>query len=280
MEQIRLVAIDLDGTLFDDNKEISKRNMQAMRAAAQQGVYVAICSGRIYKTAAALSRKIAPGQPYISCNGAILGFNDRAEFISCTQMTDLLAAETLKVARDAGCEVHVHTKDGAMAHLHSRTKAELFRGQPQVDADGVMYPLMEYDELLAYIQGQTIKFVIMDEDPKKLRAVRDALCVHEDLFITSSWHSNLEIMAKGADKGSGVTNMAKALGVPLSQVMVIGDNENDEAMFRVAGLAVAMGNAVPSIKALSHVQTLDCNHSGVGAAIEEYVLKPGLVGRG
>ena len=102
--------------------------------------------------------------------------------------------------------------------------------------------------------------------------MRKAL-TRDDLFIASSWANNIEVMAIGADKGSGLQTLCEKLGVPMEQVMAIGDNENDETMLKAAGLSVAMENATDHIKSICNTVTLDCNHSGVGHAIEQYVLR-------
>lgn len=276
MHDIRLIAVDLDGTLLNEEKKISEKDMRALRAATQKGVYLAIASGRIYKTVIPLSRKIAAGQPYLSSNGAVSGYNDQDGFIHALLLEDSLAKVILDASIALQCELHVHTMDGAMASLETPFKLERQRlleksGYAPVDEDGVSYPVLKEDALLKKMQGQTIKFVVQQDDEEKLLALRNTLSAYP-LSIASSWKGNIEVMARDADKGSGLLKLAKALNIPMESVMVLGDNENDESMFKVAGFPVAMENAVPLIKNMAKAITLSNQQSGVGAAIEKYVL--------
>jgi hydroxymethylpyrimidine pyrophosphatase-like HAD family hydrolase len=83
---------------------------------------------------------------------------------------------------------------------------------------------------------------------------------------------NIEMVSDKSGKGAGLLELARYLNVPREQVIAVGDNYNDETMLKAAGLAVAMGNAVPAIKALAHEITADNAHDGVAEVIERYLL--------
>ena len=84
--------------------------------------------------------------------------------------------------------------------------------------------------------------------------------------------SSLELTATGVDKGVGLTKLCEALGIPVSASIAVGDADNDLSVLRTAGLAVAMGNALDSVKAVSDVTVADCDHDGCAEAIYKYLL--------
>lgn len=273
MPSIRLIAVDLDGTLFDSDKRISERNLAALREAARRGVYVAVATGRIYLSAMHIADSIAKGQPYISSNGAVVGMSGAKDFLSVRMMEDEAALRAMEAARDSGCQLHLHTLDGRMLHLETSEKLLEYCGQAvTAGEDGTIHQLLPFDELCGQARGQTIKMVVQSLEKPRLDAFRKAVA-GLSLTMASSWWDNEELMAPGADKGGGVAALAEKLQIPLESVMVLGDNQNDLSMFRVAGFPVAMGNATGEIKAASRAVTLDNDRSGVGYAVEKYVLE-------
>ncbi|MDR3085638.1 MAG: HAD hydrolase family protein, partial [Christensenellaceae bacterium] len=121
MQTIRLVAVDLDGTLLGDDKRISSEDLAALQAAAARGIHAVIASGRIFQSVLPLSRAIAAGQPYLSSNGALIGRNDREGFLRQRLIEDGLMRFALEeaAALGHGCRVHMHLLEGAMAHLQN-----------------------------------------------------------------------------------------------------------------------------------------------------------------
>lgn len=93
-----------------------------------------------------------------------------------------------------------------------------------------------------------------------------------EVSISSSWWNNFEVNPAGADKGAALTRLAGWLGIPMAQVMAIGDNSNDVPMLRAAGYAVAMGNATQEARAAATHVTLPCQEHGVAAAIRTLVF--------
>lgn len=273
MQPIKLIAVDLDGTLFDEKKQISPENLSALRRAAQRGVYVVVATGRIYRSAKLVSKSIAPGQPYLSSNGAVAGFADRDDFLHAYRMRDEDVSFTLDAAVQEGCELHLHTLDGRMLHLKTPAKRMQYAGESLASGSyGAINQLLDLAELKREGLGQTLKIVVMNQNEQQLNAFRRRMASRPAIVMASSWQDNEEIMAVGADKGSGLCSLARELSLPLESVMVLGDHTNDLSMFQVAGLPVAMGNATDDVKAAAKYITLDNEHSGVARAVEKFVL--------
>ena len=92
------------------------------------------------------------------------------------------------------------------------------------------------------------------------------------MVVTSSARHNIELNAPAANKGAALRALAEALEIPRERVMAVGDGLNDRTLLEAAGLAVAMGNAHPAIKAIADYVTDDCDHDGAAKAIERFCL--------
>lgn len=274
MKEIRLVALDLDGTVFNDQKEISSRTLQAIQAALAKGVDVLPATGR---TVTGVPREFAdiPGVRYaLTSNGASVVDLQTGERLVNLPFEETLAERTLDLVMPFGGMLSVFING------ESYTAAE-------TSGDGLeMVP----PNLRAYFR-KTRNLVpdmhkVMQEHPREIEkfsilypteAQRDAAwaavaAACPELELTSSIERNMEINAPGISKGRGLMALAQRLGLATEQVMAVGDSGNDRTMIEMAGLGVAMGNATEEIKAAADVITEDNNHDGVALAIKKYVL--------
>ena len=107
---------------------------------------------------------------------------------------------------------------------------------------------------------------------RKDRAAALAKMSRLPLSLASSLAGNLEINDRKANKGEGLRILCGHLGIPMEQVIAVGDNSNDIGLLQAAGLPVAVGNAIPGIRALARIVAADCDHDGAAAVMEEYML--------
>lgn len=250
---VRLIALDLDGTLLGGDQAISPQNAQALRRAAGQGIALAVCSGR---APFEIQRFLQPVKELrwhiISLNGALLrteGHPDRiagltrAQFLRCWDL-----------CRQSGAQCFFYTEDTLYTNRGDHEE------RPQ-------YTRRVGDEDVEGLAEHVIKFVAHCEDAQALKALRNQL-EPEGLSIQSSWHTNFEVNAPGVDKGYGLATLADHLGIDLAHVMAMGDQENDLPMLRIAGVPVAMGNAIPAVKDLAVHITASNREDGVAQALE------------
>lgn len=269
---IALIAMDMDGTLLDPHQRITPGNLAALRAAADAGVRLAICSGRLPGDVAAFLRDAGLVDcAVLALNGAccferLMEGRFRNEVLSNDALDG--AVRILQKARlPFGCfagnrlaivagdfEVNeaawgTHTEGpGAPEYLHG------MEGLARVRRDGV-------NKLVC----------VMRSEAEQARAAR-ALGRLPGLEITSSWPLNLELMPAGVNKGSAVAALAHRLGVGPERVMALGDYDNDAGMLAYAGVGVAMGNASPRARAAAKYVTLGNDEDGVALAIRRYAL--------
>ncbi|NLG24825.1 MAG: HAD family phosphatase [Clostridiales bacterium] len=268
---IRLIAMDLDGTLLSDGQAIPEENVAALAECARRGIHLAIASGRSFASARMFARRMDLNCAILSCNGARV---DLTPFGPVAWERVMPADESALVHRSlaalgapfmcyAGSRIYVHNG----AALGRRAHAP---GVQWIDGYSQEYI---YDEARLLAEGvpNAYKYVAFSDDAQLMARVRGALA-GLPVNVASSWWDNLEIMGQGVNKGAALAALAERLGVRREQVMAFGDQLNDREMLTFAGLPVAMGNAIDELKAIAAVVAAPCHEGGVGRAIERYAL--------
>ena len=274
MQDIRLIGLDLDGTVFDDAKHISPRNLAAIEAAVQAGIVVLPATGRTATGVPAAFTSI-PGVRYaLTSNGA--------------SVVDLQTGEHL-VDQPFSLEDSLRVYDALKPHggvFSLFVGGKSYATKADNDLIDVLVPenlrdyfrktRIEVPDLRTLLQervGEVEKFSVMYPTVAQRDAAwRDVTTACPEIEATASLGSNIELNAPGVTKGTGLLALAEKLGLRRDQVMAMGDSGNDLSMIKAAGLGVAMGNATPEVLAAADAVTADNNHDGVALAIEKYAL--------
>lgn len=274
MPDIRLVALDLDGTVFNDEKEITSRTLEAIRAAIAKGVDVIPATGRVASGVPEAFLRI-PGVRYaLTSNGASVVELSTGKPLVNLPFDAALASDIYDIVAATG---------GAMGiFIGGKAYTDYFGANDGLD---LMPPALRrylrdsrivVDDMHAVFAAhphEVEKFSITYRDNAARDAAWQAVASRFNVEITSSIPNNMEINAPGVTKGSGLKTLADTLGLAMNQVMACGDSGNDLAMIQAAGYGIAMGNATPDVLAAARYVTDDNNHDGVAKAIETYVLK-------
>lgn len=274
MRDIRLIALDLDGTLFDDQKRITPRTLAALRAALDKGVDVIPATGRTLDGVPPELLAL-PGVRYVlTSNGASV--IDRATGRKLVEQP-FAAGEALQIydilePHDGMLSVFIdgtsYSPEESTARCMDMVPEALrpyFRKTRQVVPD-LRAVLRRH---AAHIEKFSILYRTLAARDAAWQAVAAAF---PQVEATTSLERNLELNAPGVSKGTGLMALAGVLGLRPDQVMACGDSGNDLTMIRLAGLGVAMGNATEEVRAAAGYITDDNNHDGVAAAIERFVL--------
>lgn len=271
-EMIKLVAIDLDGTLLDSKKEISPRNKATLMEAKTAGVKIVLCTGRPLKAIEVYLDELElrdNGDYSITFNGGLVQKNKSGEIMEKVLMPleDIHELHELAVGLDVPLDV---LSDGLVLQLpsspnytsiYSELNNLLTFEATQIDklsADGV------YNKAVIALEAD-----YLDEQIKKIPSE-----FYDRYEVIKTRKNLLEFMPKGITKAYGLSLLAKDLGIKQEEIMTIGDEENDLPMIEYAGLGVAMENAVPEVKAAAQVITDTNNRDGVAKVVETYVLEP------
>ena len=271
MPDIRLIAIDLDGTLLcghGENKYITDYTLEVLRKAIDRGVYVAISSGRIYGDAVVYSEMIAPGQPVICSNGSMACTHDPFNVVYCECLPKPKLRSVVEILEKEKCYYQVYCDDGAV--MESRWPSPFVSKKSEVyDYAG---ETLSGDEMPKYVGDGALKVVCFEHDLEKLKRARTAIEKLGGLEINSSWYTNVEVLGEGVTKAAALRALAEHLGVPMEGTMALGDNENDLSMIEAAGIGVAMGNATDAVKAKADYITATNDEDGVAKAVAKFVL--------
>lgn len=276
MQDIRLIALDMDGTVLDDNKQISPRTLAALRAAQVRGVEVVPATGRTVNGVPEAFMALQPRYAIGSNGATVLDLAAGRQLVNLP-FTLQQAQEIYRVVQKfdsmisifIGEECYMPTADSARIDRYTPPNLRQYLRDKRIQvADMAALMTAHPDEIK--------KFSILYADyPTRDAAWAAVAQQFPQVEITSSVGCNMEINAPGVDKGRGLAELARVLGLDRCQVMACGDSGNDLAMVRFAGLGVAMGNADADVKEAARYVTLDNNHDGVAAAVEKFVLQGG-----
>ena len=271
--KIKLIAMDMDGTLLNAAHQISPRNQKALKAAADMGVTIAICSGRLAGDSGLFALDAGLDSCRIlSLNGAYCLDKPNGKPYAEHRLPHETTAECLRVLNELGATYGCFVENRMVAVIGNGQKLVGYWGTHH-DREGAPQYLSGDTALQEAVSGGISKIVYKENrSASRMETVRRTLEPLPGLDITSSGEENLEFMPKGVNKGSAIRELTERLGLLPENVMTIGDYDNDIPMLTYAGLGVAMGNASEAVKKIAQQTTLSNEEDGVGAAIERFVL--------
>lgn len=284
---IKLVACDLDGTLFNSNMTVSDTNTQAVKNAQNNGIEFLIATGRAPRESGSILKDADLNTGFISLNGALV-FNEESKLIVKHSIPTNKAIQIVNLLHDAGFYFEIVTEKQVysenleqritnVAHLMVDLNPLLdFRQAVAISAGNKtitnMKQVPSFTKLISDPQIEVMKFIAFDSRGHEAFAdVKEEITKLGDLVVTSSSSSNIEINAVKAQKGLALLDYAKLKNIKQNEIAAIGDNLNDESMIRAAGVGVAMGNAIPLIKDIAQVTTKNNNEDGVAYILNQFV---------
>lgn len=262
----KLIAMDLDGTLNNDEKKITPRTREALMAAQSAGIRLALASARpspgLRKERDALCMRENGGVLMAYNGGRIVdAATDRVLFETCMPLEAaqevLRALEKLPVTPilDDGRQFYVTDRNGYKVDYECRNNN---------------MSCVEVENLAEFLQFAPVK-ILMSVDPAAIAGVQAQIAqlLPAELAVVQTAAFYLEVIPRAIDKGRGLVQICRALGLRPAEVIAFGDAENDIPMLRTAGVGVAMGNADAAVKAAADRVTRSNNEDGIAAALEE-----------
>ena len=275
---IRLIAIDIDGTLTNSHGEIPRVNHLAINHALDRGIKIALATGRSFHHTRLISDNLHHSVKLILNNGALIKSSSGETLERCV-IPKATAAYIIEATRAA--------REGVLMMFDEPEKYELV-------AEGVDWNhpnrqtyyelhqsiILEVDSLLDALSHDPIQ-VSFNGSVDAMRALAELLTslprarefshtlteyVHRDFSL-------LDVLTAGCSKGATLQRLAKRLAISRDEIMAIGDNLNDRDMLEFAGLAIVMGNAVPELKARGWPVTGNHDDGGLATAMEQFVFQ-------
>ena len=262
----KLIAMDLDGTLNNDEKRITEKTKAALMTAQKQGIRLALASARpspgLFK-----ERDILCMQQYggilMSYNGGRIVRADTGEVLSETVMDREVTRDVLRILEklpvtpilDDGAQFYVTYKDGYKVDYECQNNR---------------MTCSEVPNLADWLPFAPVK-ILMSVQPEQLQQVQKSIAkaLPEDLQVVQTAPFYLEIIPRSIHKGQGIMEICNALHISPQEVIAFGDAQNDIPMLRCAGMGVAMGNASDAVKAAADHVTLSNNCDGIAAALKD-----------
>lgn len=273
MQDIRLIASDMDGTLFNSKQEISCRNAEAILAAQKKGVLFALCTGRISQFGALRVNDKGISCPVIGGNGGAIWDDGKKEIISQHPMERDIAMEVDDLLQRYGVLYYafvagnIVSSDEKINHPNAYWKDGAMTKTYGIPFGGGRLKMRNAVE-----NEQPFKFFVARQPDDVYKKVLAEVKKIKGIYVTSAGKNSIEIMKDGVNKCSGVAELAAMHGIPMENVMTLGDYDNDMPMIRAAGLGIAMGNALEHVKACADYVTDTNDNDGVAKAIEKFVL--------
>ena len=274
MRKIKLIALDLDGTLLDSEKQLSPENKAALTRAAEEGVEIVPATGRFYRGMPAIIRELPFVRYVITINGAQVYDAAHKTTVCGSEIPWQRAVEVMEYL-DKLPVIYDCYQDG-WGWMTQKFYEEADQFAANVHSLAMIRELRTpVPELKAHLKAkaagvQKIQIFFRDME-KRAEALQELPQAFPDLVVTTSIVNNIEINSREATKGVALEKLAEHLSIPLAQTMAFGDDRNDLSMLQKAGVGVAMGNAEETVKRGADFVADDCDHSGVAHAIQHFL---------
>lgn len=271
---IRLVALDLDGTTLTADKALTERTQAAFTAAIDKGVQIVVATGRAFSSIPENVLRVKGMEYIVTGNGAtVLRLRDRkllySNFLDAQSVDGLM-----EIFRREGSLLEVFT--GGTAYIQRSLLRSLdHRNFKPHHIAYIKETRTPQDDIFAFMrahQNAIENINILFESQEERARMRTVLEHVEDVTVTTSFDHNLEVGGKTTSKGDGIRFLTEMLNLRRENVMACGDGLNDVKLFEFAGLPVAVDNAKPELKALAKFVTASNEEDGVAKAIEKFAL--------
>ena len=271
---IKLICLDIDGTLLNTQRELTPRVIEAIRLARAKGITVTIASGRIHQSVMAIAHLAGINAPIISMNGSLIRDMETGRVYKDIPIGQETIFDVYKILKELKARPNFYDKN--CMYISSR-----FAAYRQIYGPiKTKYPL-DYVEMEDYAQiervlkqhGHGVNKIIFFPGREKQSETAGAFAGIPEISLVSSSRSNLEITNVMADKGKAVISLGEFVGARPEEIMCVGDERNDISMLTAVKYSVAMGNAPDEVKQAVAMVTLDNDHDGCAIAIEKLALE-------
>lgn len=244
MNKIKLIALDMDGTLLKNNHEIANETMEAIQFARDKGVKVIIATGRPLQQCMPYAKKLQLENYVIVSNGAEI-WNMEEELVERSLMEQSLLENLWNIGEELQTDMWAISTDKV---FHS--------DEPPIDFSQHQWLKMGY----AHLDEQT-----------KQEVMAKLQYFHDKLEISNSYIDNIEVNVHGINKASAIQKVCEMEDIFMEEVLVAGDGLNDQKMIEQAGIGIAMGNGQEAIKQIADYVTTTNEEHGVAKAIYKYI---------
>ncbi len=273
---IKMLVIDIDGTLLNPEGKITSYTLAAVQAAQHAGIVVTLATARRYCNAIHIAQELHLSNPLILYDGAVIVMHPHTELLHTHSLQASIARQAVEIFARHDVQPVVHPNLGLTE--------EIWTGPAELDNLWLEAYFTAFPEQMRRMpldalcngHGDPLRVVAFasEESIQKLVPEISALnCSWTTIKRGSYGSAEMVVMDAGCSKASGVAALANSLHISLSEVMALGDNNNDIQMLRSVGWGVAMGQAPEAVKAAAHTVTASNAEDGGAQAIERYAIR-------
>ncbi len=269
MTNYEMVVLDLDGTLTNRDKVITPRTRKALMSAQEQGKIVVLASGRPTAGVEPLARELELerfGSYILSYNGGMITNCRTGEVVFSSQIPLEANEKIIGLAEEHRVDILTYQPDRIITNNDQCPYAVM---ESRINN----LPLVQVESMVDYVRFQVPKFLMLDDGDYLVTVeplVKAALGKNFSVYRSEPYF--LEVMPKGIDKAQSLERLLQVLGLTKEQMIACGDGYNDLTMVRLAGLGVAMENAVLPLRNAADYVTLSNNEDGVAHVVEKFML--------
>ena len=271
MKQYAMIALDMDGTLLRNDKTLHPDTINDVAAASAAGIHVVYSSGRAVAEILPYVQSLNSMRYAVCMSGALVYDFQEKRAIYKKAVPQAYVMEIAAEAERAGGMLHLLREDASIVGAEEVTHMSDFHMgayQPSYLRIAALADNMT-EEAKRYSSVEKVNIYYRSEKDR-MRGY-EAL-KHLPLTFAFAEETSLEMNAEGVTKAAGLCELAKHLGIKMSETAGIGDGENDRAMLEAVGLSIAMGNAAEAIRKICDKVTDDNEHNGAGAAIRKWCM--------
>ncbi|ERI07538.1 Cof-like hydrolase [Aneurinibacillus aneurinilyticus ATCC 12856] len=261
----KLAAIDIDGTLLNDEYKITEENKKALRAVEEEGIHIVLCSGRAPLSVTPLLEEIGIDGYFICHNGAVTSHSKTKEILNEAGFS----IHSLKNVLDYCRKENIHTDFCTALDMYTenldredvRAMYAKYLAEPKLVEDALS------------VEDKLVKFTLFGTDAQLNKAYEELTAMNLPVQTLRSGPFYIDLIDRATSKGAALSNLANYLNIPLSETIAIGNYYNDLDMITMAGMGIAVGNAPQDVKQQADMVVASNNESGVAKALECLVLQ-------
>ena len=276
-DKIRLLGLDLDGTLLNNKKQVNWLDEDRIKKAMQKGVIIVPITGRPKKGIPESIEKLFHSSYVITSNGAVTTDVQLQKNIDSAYIHSKTALNIVELIQLQKEKINVEIFADGIGYVQKKKLdviKELYRGTHLESYFNISrIPVNDINRLIIGRNDDIAEISIMTESIAIKNKIKKILVGFDDIKISSSVQTDLEINAKNAGKGMALLRLAKRLGIRNSQIMACGDSGNDIEMLQSVGISVAMSNATEEVKKIANYITLSNEENGVADMIDKFILR-------
>lgn len=266
-KEIKLIALDIDGTILDKNFSISEKVKSAIKNAIDKGIYVLLATGRMYSATVPIALELGIKTPLVVYQGSLVQeFYESRDILMHHTVPLKYTMEIIKDLRNYGVQINAYINDNLYAENISPILEEYCSKRN--------IPVCKLNKFEEIENLEPTKLMGIDYNTNLVDEIRNQLKkkYRGTINVSKSTQYFCEFVNSNCSKANSILFLAEKFGVDKSQIMAIGDQDNDKEMLEIAEIAVAMGNGDEELKKIADFVTDTVENDGAALAIERFAL--------